>query len=193
MSPYRYLRQLVENTVTGKKHILFFGRLSPYKGIDTLLQAMPTVLQEFPQEQLIIAGKKNAGFELDERIINRYSNNITLMEKHIPNKELACLVQEAKFIVCPYKDATQSGVLMTAFGLHTPVIATNVGAFPEFIEHDVNGLLVHSDEVDELASCIRYALQNDHYQTWRQQIIHTRPEELWGRNTEILLETYAGA
>lgn len=192
MSPYRYLRQLVENTATDKKHILFFGRLSPYKGIDTLLKAMPAVLQEFPNEQLVIAGKKNPGFELDEAIINKYGNNIRLIEKHIPNEELARLIQEAKFIVCPYKDATQSGVLMTAFGLHTPVIATNVGAFPEFIEHDLNGLLVHTDDANELADCIRFALRNDHYQLWRQQIINTRPEELWGRNKEILLETYAG-
>jgi glycosyltransferase involved in cell wall biosynthesis len=192
MSPYGYLRQLVGNSASEKKHILFFGRLSPYKGIDTLLQAMPAVLQEYPNEQLVIAGKKNPGFELDEAIIGKYSNNITLIEKHIPNEVLAQLIQEAKFIVCPYKDATQSGVLMTAFGLQTPVIATDVGSFPEFIENNVNGLLVHSDDPKELSDCIRFALRNDHYQVWRQHIIDARPDEQWGRNKEILLETYAG-
>ncbi len=54
-----------------KKHILFFGRLSPYKGIDDLLQAMPDVFNEFPDEKLIIAGKGYPGFEIDEAAIEK--------------------------------------------------------------------------------------------------------------------------
>ena len=190
MSPYGFLRQLVNKAPIDKRHILFFGRISPYKGIDQLLKAMPAVLQEFPNERLIIAGKMVPGFELNQNIINTFRSNICLIEKHIPNDELAELIQGAKFIVCPYKDATQSGVLMTAFGLQTPVIATNVGAFPEFIQHDVNGLLVDSDDADDLSERIRYALRYDHYRAWQQNIIKSSHEDLWGRNKDILLEAY---
>jgi glycosyltransferase involved in cell wall biosynthesis len=191
MSPYSYLRQLAGNEQPpAKKHILFFGRLSPYKGIDKLLEAMPAVLKEFPNEHLVIAGKKNDDLELNENILRNYKNNITLIEKHIPNEELVELIQGAKFIVCPYKDATQSGVLMTAFGLQTPVIATNVGSFPEFIEDDVNGLLVYADDPAALSQRICYGLRNDRYRHWQQHITARDTEAMWSRNKDILLEAY---
>jgi glycosyltransferase involved in cell wall biosynthesis len=191
MAPYSYLSKLTKSEEVKKKHILFFGRLSPYKGIDTLLQAMPAVFSAFPNEQLIIAGKSFPGFTLDDEIINRYKDNITLMDKHVPNEELTDLIQQAKFIVCPYKDATQSGVLMTAFGLKTPVIATSVGSFPEFIEDNVNGLLVPPDDPQKLADNICFALQNDHYKTLAENISNNDIQEMWGRNTDILLHAYA--
>jgi glycosyltransferase involved in cell wall biosynthesis len=191
MSPYGYLRNLVTEEETEKKHILFFGRLSQYKGIDDLLQAMPEVFREFPDEQLIIAGKRHPGFDINDNFLNTYKNNIRLIEKHIPNDELATLIKQAKFIVCPYKDATQSGVLMTAFGLNTPVIATNVGSFPEFIQENVNGLMVPPNDPQQLAEGIRFALRNEHYKTLAQNIKNTQIEEMWTRNTEILLNAYA--
>jgi glycosyltransferase involved in cell wall biosynthesis len=189
MSPYSFLKNLVNEEDGTKKHILFFGRLSPYKGVDDLLQAMPEVFREFPEEQLIIAGKRYPGFDINENFLNTYKNNITLIDRHIPNDELAMLIKQAKFIVCPYKDATQSGVLMTAFGLNTPVIATNVGSFPEFIKDNVNGLLVPPNDPQQLAEGIRFALRNERYKTLAEGIGNT--EELWNRNTSILLNAYA--
>ncbi|MCS3796114.1 glycosyltransferase family 4 protein [Niastella sp. OAS944] len=189
MSPYSFLNNLVNKDESAKKHILFFGRLSPYKGIDDLLLAMPGVFNEFPDEKLIIAGKGYPGFEIDEAVLTKYKNNITLIDRHIANDELATLIKQAKFIVCPYKDATQSGVLMTAFGLNTPVIATNVGSFPEFIQDNVNGLLVPPNDPGKLAEGIKFALRNDHYKVWALGIGNT--EDLWKRNTKILLDAYA--
>jgi glycosyltransferase involved in cell wall biosynthesis len=193
MSPYSFLKQHLTNSndPSDKKYILFFGRLSVYKGHDNLLKAMPAVLKEFPNEQLIVAGSRFPGYEIDNNLFNKYKNNITLLDRPIPNEELAELIQHAKFIVCPYKDATQSGVLMTAFGLQTPVIATSVGSFPEFIEDDVNGLLVPSDDPDKLSERICYALRNDHYKTFAENINGHNVHDLWNRNADILLSAYA--
>lgn len=191
MGPYTYLARLLKSEQPEKKHILFFGRLSRYKGLEDLLKAMPAVFKEYPNEQLVIAGKRFPRYIIDEDMINRYKNNITLIERYISNEELAELIQQAKFVVCPYKDATQSGVLMTAFGLKTPVIATNVGSFPEFIEDDVNGLLVSPHDPQKLAESICFALQNDHYKTLAQNINNNNIQKLWNRNTDILLNAYA--
>ena len=190
LNPYSFLPRLIKDEYEEKKHILFFGRLSPYKGVDDLLKAMPAVLKEFPNERLIIAGKRYFGFAIDEEMVNAHKENITVIDRHIPNEELADLIRGAKFIVCPYKDATQSGVLMTAFGLNTPVIATNVGSFPEYIDDDVNGLLVPSGP-GKLAERICYALRNDHYKDLARNISHNDTDAMWGQNVEILLNTYA--
>ena len=56
--------------------------------------------------------------------------------------ELSALIQESSFVVCPYKDATQSGVVMSAYALKKPVIATRVGGLVEMVEDKKTGLLV---------------------------------------------------
>jgi glycosyltransferase involved in cell wall biosynthesis len=100
------------------------------------------------------------------------------------------LIKEAKLIVCPYIDATQSGVLMTAFALHKPVIASSVGAFAEHIKNDVNGLLVKPSNSNELAKSIIYALQNNHYLHLEQNLLNDNQANQWHKNSLLLMEAY---
>jgi glycosyltransferase involved in cell wall biosynthesis len=58
------------------------------------------------------------------------------------------LIQQAAFVVCPYLEASQSGVLMTALALQKCVLATRVGAFPEYIQDGQNGYLCEPNEED---------------------------------------------
>ena len=62
---------------------------------------------------------------------------------------------------------------------------------PEFINNNVNGLLVPPNDPAKLAEGICFALRNDHYKTWVQHINNNEEENLWSRNTEILLHAYA--
>ena len=80
---------------------------------------------------------------------------------------------------------------MTAFGLQTPVIATNVGSFPEFIIDNVNGWLVPSNDPEKLSEKMIYALRNDHYLSLQKNIITYNQDNLWNRNKDILLEAYS--
>lgn len=71
--------------------------------------------------------------------------------------QLAGLLNDALFAVCPYKDATQSGVIQTAFSMDCPVIGTDVGALPEAIDNGVTGLIVPPCNSEALAhAIIRY-------------------------------------
>jgi glycosyltransferase involved in cell wall biosynthesis len=153
MYPYTFYKKYVKEQIPDKKHILFFGQVSRYKGIETLLQAMPSVLQIFPDESLVIAGRSNDDTILNEEILEKFKNRITVLNRYIPNEELVNLIQESKFVVCPYLDATQSGVLMTSYALDIPVVATNVGAFPEYIEQNVTGLLVPVNDPEGGSCC----------------------------------------
>ena len=67
---------------------------------------------------------------------------------------LAGLLKDASFTVCPYKDATQSGVIQTAFSMDCPVVATNVGALPEAIDNQITGLIVPPCDSDALADAM---------------------------------------
>lgn len=138
-------------------NVLFFGRISPYKGIEYLCKAMMKVKEQVPDATLIIAGGGKMYFDISPyqkqdwvKVINRY----------VGMEELAGLLRKCSLTVCPYTDATQSGVIMTSYSLCKPVVATNVGGLGEMVEEGKTGLLVPPKDVDALADAI-IALLND--------------------------------
>lgn len=134
-----------------KPYIIFFGLISPYKGLEFLLEAMVKVHERCPQLKLIVAGSGQLYFA--EKNYKRL-DFIEWRHRYIGISELIELVKNAEFSVCPYKDATQSGVIQTAYTLGCPVVATSVGALPDAIEVGKTGMLVPPCDVDSLADSI---------------------------------------
>ncbi|RPD47272.1 glycosyltransferase family 4 protein [Paracnuella aquatica] len=191
LQPYTYYRNYLPPGRQERKHILFFGRLSPYKGIDVLLEAIPQVFRQLPEEELVIAGKSFEGYVPDPEVVSKYPNNIRVLNRYISNEELVLLISQAKFVVCPYKDATQSGVLMTAYALQTPVIATDVGAFPETIVNNRSGILVPVGDATKLAEAMLQALDGDFYKEMERYLLQTQENISWATaNKEALLQAY---
>ena len=62
--------------------------------------------------------------------------------------------------MCPYTDATQSGVVQTAFSLNVPTIVTDVGALPKAVTDGVTGLVVPPCDVMALATKMLYLIDN---------------------------------
>lgn len=139
-------------------NILFFGRISPYKGIDYLLDAFKIVEKEKTNVHLTIAGGGNLYFDYKPYENN---SNITLINRYVTMTELYKLLYECDVVVCPYIDATQSGVIMTAFSMCKPVIATNVGNFAEVIHNGETGFIVEPRDVNSLAEKILMVANND--------------------------------
>lgn len=134
-----------------KNYILFFGSINPHKGISYLCKAMEIVKEKKPSLQLVIAGRGSFDFD-----IKKYENtgNIMVINRFISDKELITLIKDCNFVVCPYIDATQSGVIMSAFALRKPVIGTNVGAIPEMLIHRRHGLLIPPKDHIAIANAI---------------------------------------
>ena len=130
--------------------LLFFGRISPYKGIEYLIDALSILDSKGLKIKTIIAGQGHLYFKND----NLERLNIELINKYIKNEELVALIENTKVIVCPYKDATQSGVVMTAFAFNKPVIASAVGSFQEVVKEEITGFLVPPGDANALASRI---------------------------------------
>lgn len=132
---------------TGKKpdvaqfNVLFFGRISPYKGIKYLLDAFIILVKEkkYLDITLTIAGSGNFDFEIEE--YKKYPQ-ITILNNYIDPEVLADLINQSSVVVCPYTDATQSGVVMSSYAFKKPVIATNVGGLPEMVENKKTGLII---------------------------------------------------
>lgn len=137
-----------------EKFILYFGQISKYKGIEFLVKAMEEVHKNAPNVKLVIAGKGNLYFKYKE------CDYIELRNYYITETELVSLLKRCLFVVCPYTDATQSGVVQTAFSLNVPTIVTNVGALPKAVTDGVTGLVVPPCNVDALATKMLYLIDN---------------------------------
>lgn len=151
-----------------KKYILFFGRISPYKNIDLLLNAYERIaLTEKPN--LIIAGAGKFWFD-----ISKYKSNpkIEILNRYIESDELVYLIQNSLYIAAPYKDATHSGVIATAYAFNKPVIATNVSGLSEIIKNKETGILVRPDDPDSLSKAIIHLVKHpEQLEIYKKNII----------------------
>ena len=150
---YIYQRQ---KKVSGR-NILFFGYIREYKGLEYLCKAMMLVHEKYPDLKLVIAGGGKIYFDWKP-----YSNldYIELYNRFIDLPELANFLDSCEFSVCPYKDATQSGVVQTAFSMNVPMIVTDVGALSEVVENNKNGIVIPPCDSMALADAIIYLLDN---------------------------------
>src|ERR1051325_6929090 len=87
--------------------ILCFGRLGPYKGLETLYSAAPLVARQVPDVRFIVAGKPVAGDELPRPPTLPFPAALEVQEGNIPNARLAQLLGAATVVACPYHEATQ--------------------------------------------------------------------------------------
>lgn len=187
--PYTY-NQLFLKSMNASIHpyILFFGRISYYKGVDLFISIIPEILKRFPNQHFIIAGRTE-GYEINEEMINKYKNNILFINEFIDSSDLVSLIQHAKFLVCPYRDASQSGVLMTAMAIGKPVIATNVGAFPEYIQDGYNGLIAEPNQ-DSILDRVLHYLEFDRYKEAETYVNNTFSQSIAASNQNLIAQTY---
>ena len=128
--------------------LLFFGRISHYKGLDTLLDAMPLVWERLPETTLTIAGEG----DVPER--EALSDpRVVLRVEHVPEADVADLFAAATCAVLPYRQASQSGVGSEAKRFGRAIVATAVGGLPELVD-DRCGRLVAPEDPAALAEAI---------------------------------------
>lgn len=148
---YEMLQNIGHKDIEQGSYFLFFGRISPYKGVEYLLKAMKIVHEKFPYVKLIIAGKPNYDIQWETY---RNLEYVEIRDRYIKLDELSDLIRGALFTVCPYTDATQSGVVHSSFALNTPVIATRVGGLPEMIEDGITGQIIDPKNVNAISNAI---------------------------------------
>lgn len=158
---YRYLLTN-ENTVNNEsEYVLLFGRIKPYKGIDNFIKAARIVREKTGQKfNALIAGKGDTAYfeNLFEKEDHEY---IHVQNEFIPNSEIPHIFSKAKFVVLPYTDASQSGVIPLAYTFSKPVIVSNAGSISEFVVHGETGFIFESGNTDQLADYIIQLLENN--------------------------------
>jgi len=142
--------------------VLFFGIIRPYKGVEFLLQAWEKVVRRFTDTLLVLAGNGDSSYLQKITEIIKYlglEDSVKTHFRFIPNEDLPIFYQSADIIVCPYKDISQSGVLLTGMAFGKPIVATAVEGFKETIRNGYNGLLVEYGDTQGLADALIHLIQ----------------------------------
>jgi glycosyltransferase involved in cell wall biosynthesis len=131
------------------KYFLYFGRLAPEKGADTLIRAASQA-----GVWLQIAGTGPYEQEL-KAIANEYEGKIDFLG-HCSGVKLKELIRKARAVVLPsqwYENAPVS--ILEAYASGKPVIGARIGGIPEMIPSDKIGWLFESGDVGQLAQCLQ--------------------------------------
>lgn len=150
------------NLKTEDKHLLFFGFIRKYKGLDLLLEAMGDHRIKKMNIKLLVAGEfydEKKGY--DEIIIkNDLSDNVIFKSGFIPSDDVCNYFCAADMIVQPYRSATQSGITQIAYNFERPMLVTNTGGLPEIVPDKKVGYVVEPSG-KEIADAIIDFYQND--------------------------------
>jgi len=141
-----------------KNIILFFGRIKKYKGLDVLLKAFMIAAPQLRGYRLVIRGQGEPG---DVPSIINSIPDVDFENKFVPHDKVPGLFADARFVVAPYIDATQSDVISMAFAFGRTVIVSSVGSIPEIVKNGENGLLVSPGNTNELADKMIELANND--------------------------------
>ncbi|MBB3699816.1 glycosyltransferase [Flammeovirga yaeyamensis] len=136
-----------------KKYVLFFGQIKKVKGLDILIKSFSKINDE--NIHLIIAGKVwYDDFTIYDDLISKYQlkKRVHKIIRFVTDNERELLFKISSFVVLPYREIYQSGVLLMAMSLKIPVIASSLVPNKEVIENKKNGFLF--DEEDDLSKII---------------------------------------
>jgi glycosyltransferase involved in cell wall biosynthesis len=147
---------------SSKNYVLLFGRIKPYKGIDVLINAAKIVRGKIDDDNFVvlIAGKGDQSY-FENLLTKEEYRYIHIYNKFIPNYQISDLFSKARFVVLPYADASQSGVIPLAYTFSKPVIVSHVGSLAEYVEHGKTGFIFEAGNSSQLADYIIELLKDE--------------------------------
>ena len=144
-------------------YILFLGRFSKIKGIDTLIESINLLKPKISNSKIkfVIMGV-DFGFESKlQKMIKEYGlEDLVKIIKNPPREDVISAYGESELLVLPSVWELSPLVPLESFAFKKPVISTNSHGIPYTVQHNKNGLLVEPDNPTELANAIKNLLEN---------------------------------
>ena len=140
--------------------ILFVGRLEREKGLEYLLRSLSLILRVIPTATLDIVGdgglKQELNLLVKELKIEKYVSFFGKLSHDMVGDHF----RECEIVVLPSIEESFGLVGIEAMNFGRPVIASNVGGIPDWLDDNVEGFLVESRNAEQLAEKIKLLLNN---------------------------------
>jgi glycosyltransferase involved in cell wall biosynthesis len=168
-----------------RNHLLFFGIVRPYKGLDVLLRALTRV----EGVTLTVAGEFWGGVDQTRDLISSLGlgERVELRPGYVPASEVPELFARADALVLPYRTATASQNVFMAYEHGVPVIATRAGTLADHVREGVDGVVCEPDDVDSLVAALRRFYAPDEPVRLRAGVRPVDSEPHWAAYLDQLL------
>jgi D-inositol-3-phosphate glycosyltransferase len=183
-----------------EKAILFFGAITPYKGIEYLVDAFKQVLPRHDDYRLIIAGRPNNCESYWRAIVDSSregveGGRILLKGEYISDDETEVYFKAADVLVLPYRHVYQSGVLCLGYSFGVPILAADVGSLKDEIIEGRTGFVFKPEDRVDLAKAIERYFASDLFTSLssrRQEIRNFATEaHSWDVVGQLTMNVYA--
>ncbi len=135
------------------------GRLETVKGPEYFIEAVPQVMEKFPEAEFLIVGEGSLKHSLESRCRElNISDRVTFTgwREDIPE-----LLKILDVVVLPSLNEAVGRILIEAGASGKPVVAAKVGGIPEVVRDGETGLLFPPMDIDALAKALSSLLENE--------------------------------
>src|SRR6185369_14072813 len=159
--------------VTGRRVLFTFGLLSPNKGIEHVLNALPAITAEFPDVVYMVVGATHPNefrdcgeaYRVGLEVLaakNKVEKNVIFHNSFVDLDTLKDFIAAADVYITPYLNEAQStsGTLAYTFGSGKAVVSTPYWHASELLA-DGNGVLVPFGNSAAIATAVRDLLRDD--------------------------------
>lgn len=145
--------------VAGDRPVVHVGRLTPWKGQDVLLRALPSLLERVPGVRVVLVGSATDAvgrdFEAELRSLVVELGVADRVEFAGPRRDIPEVFAVAEVAVHSSTQPEPFGrVIVEAMAAGRPVVAAKDGGVPEIIDDGVTGLLVPPGQPEALAAAV---------------------------------------
>ena len=141
--------------------ILFVGRLVENKGVQHLLQAMPSVLKIFPNAVLVIIGDGSQKGKLKKLVETMKLSQSVYFLGTLSHSQLPEYYAEADVFVGPSEVEGLGVVFLEASSSGLPLVGTAIGGTADILLDGVTGIKVETENAVELSRAIVRILRDD--------------------------------
>jgi glycosyltransferase involved in cell wall biosynthesis len=174
--------------------VLWQGIISPYKGIDLLLEAWQKVEATLEDVQLLIVGTGPTELldQIREQIRSLKLQRVQLHPRFISAEELVALYRATDIVVYPYRAITTSGALATGLALGKTIVASNLPVFRELLTDRENVFFFDPQNPVDLANALTQLLENALLRERLAENVRKMNfgEESWLSIAELTIECY---
>jgi glycosyltransferase involved in cell wall biosynthesis len=192
--------------VAGKRVLLTFGLLSPNKGIEFGLRALPGIIREFPNVVYIVLGQTHPNLLRDEGEAYRLSlqrlakdlgvqKHVVFFNRFVELEELMRFIGAADIYLTPYLTESQitSGTLAYAFGSGNAVVSTPYWHAAELLTEE-RGKLVPFRDAPAIAAAVVELLRDEPLRhSMRKNAYKLGRDMVWSRVAQLYVKSFEQA